>query len=281
MLMRYLISVCMIAALPAAAAAQPIMHVSPDDPVDGAPGHTYASLLGQFIPNLQLQPDGAAIGEGGFELDHIEDDITVPAATSIVVHALEAMPIDIEGAPHLALLVDIGAGVDWAFPSVALALYAMDDEPRLVDVADVAGDQLVSFGSPPKAAIGGRDEILMVSSAHGNTGQYYEITSLITLSQGELTLIDAILTLSDSYCGMQRTQSLDVATQEVPAGKWPIEAVVTDKGTHEGEPCDGTPLPVPHVETYSVQYRWDETSQAYVAPTGAWAELDAINEARF
>jgi hypothetical protein len=282
MLPRYLISVFIILALPVAVFGQSVATVKPGDPVPEARGYTYAELLADFIPGLEVQPDGAAMGEGGFALDHIEgEDWAQPAPETISVSHIGVLALESGDEPYLALLFDLGARFADAFPTVVLALYETTGEPRLVDVMEVGGDQWVSFGSPPLVATGAGDNALIVSSTHSNSSQSYASTSIITVTQGELGLVDTILTLGSLTCGVSRTQSLTIAANEIAPGPWPINATVTDTLSHLDEDCGERPIPEPFVKTYAVQYLWDAASRAYVAPADAWDELDAINGARF
>jgi hypothetical protein len=178
--------------------------------------------------------------------------------------------------------VDVSAG---DVPAGGAAQIVVDEATfvlPLEGVIDIAADRFAGFASTPKVATGTRDDILVVQSSHGNSNQFYQSTSLITLVRGELSLVDTILTLSDLYCGVERDQSVTVLAAKMSSGrKWPLEVVVTDELIHTGEPCGDTPLPEPFALTYSTRYAWSASLGLYVRPDDAWNKLDEVNGERY
>lgn len=126
-------------------------------------GVSYADLIAMALPGAALAGESMTMNQD-LALPHIEGaDFTVPLAAPVTVSSIEAVKLDLDGRPHLALLIDLTEGDGSIGPVAGLALFDISAAPKLVDVADVGFYRLVSFAEPASVAAGGGNELLLVS----------------------------------------------------------------------------------------------------------------------
>ena len=248
---------------------------------EAKPGISYADLVALAVPGARLSGETIEV-ERDVALRHIDGaEFSVPLSAPVAVSELEAAALMLEGRPHLALLIGLAEGDGSIGPVTGLALFDVSGAPKLIDVADVGFDRLVSFTEPASLAVGGGNELLLISNQHLNAGQFYDAVGILEVEHGKLALVDTVLMLSDQGCAGSRTQSIQYGTDGEAAERAPVQISVTDRIEGPTEDCeDATPFE-PSETVYSVTYGWDWAAGRYVAAGDGWAALDAVNEGRF
>lgn len=252
-------------------------------PGDIAAGEkTYAEMIAMALPGA-VETDEYMVVESDVALPHIEGtDFEVVAPAPVAINDFNAVSLDVDGEPHLALMIELVEAPNSAGPIAALALFDIRDEPTLVDVVDVGFDRQSGFGLPPTLQVGLGHDLILAFNSHGNAGQFYNAVTIIDVVEGELAMVDQVLTLAVIGCEETRTQYLDyvVATPE-GEGKGDFTVIVRDVIESPDEGCEEDESYETGETSYSVDYRWDETEGRYVAQGDGWAEFDEMNEQRF
>ncbi len=248
----------------------------------GKPGLTYLDLVKKVVPDLAADDKGGFKGHSVIEFRHIGGaDMANGPPETVENPTVRALPVHSAGHERLLLMVDLGNNGDSVGGVVALALYDISGEPRLLDVADVAYDRFTSFFEPATVDTGGTD-IAVVESVHFNSSQSYAITPLILIRDDRLELIDEIGTFGDAYCNYQRNETLDLKALPAKGGAFaPIAATVTETTELTGETCDGEPVVEAGTRTVKVTYNWNAAASRYEPDSDAFEKLAAENEERF
>lgn len=243
-----------------------------DDAVPGRPGLTFADLLGSTLGRVTARSGGWSI-ELNDGLRDVEPDSDAEAfPNEIVLSGVEAETLP-DG--RVALLADSND-----FFAVLVVVDPARDH-LLVDAVAVTYDRLNALGDTLDLA--GGATALRVTSSHLNAGQSYAIDLLIMLVDDRLSLVDAVLTLSDMGCSYRREQTPEFTAIAAPSrAHADIAAAVTETVTATGESC-GNPedAPSPSTRRVAVTYRWDGAAGEYVADSDALYRLQAETEERF
>lgn len=252
-------------------------------PSDIAAGDkTYAELIAMVLPGA-VETDEFIVVETDVALPHIEgEDFAVIAPAPVTVIDFNGVSLDVDGKPHLALMIELAEAPNSAAPIAALALFDVSGEPVLVDAVDIGFDRQSGFALPPTLTVGAGHDLILGFNSHGNAGQFYNAITIIDVVDGELTMVDQVLTLATLGCDETRTQYLDyvVATPE-GEGKGDFTVIVRDVFEPIDETCTNLGPHMIGETSYVVDYRWDEAEGRYVAQGDGWAEFDDMNSARF
>jgi hypothetical protein len=245
-------------------------------------GSTYAELVAMAMPGA-VETDGRLVVDSDVTVPHIEGaDFTLTTIGPVVVNSIEALAAYMDGRPHLALVIELAQSGDGFGPVAALAVYDIVDEPVLVDLKDIAFDRMSGFGHPAKLTVGQGHDLLLVHNSHGNSNQFYDATSIIDLVDGELTLVDMVMTLSDQVCAGTRTQYLQFsAAAPTAAERGDFQVSVIDRSEPPTETCEET-APYRADETaYVVNYSWNDQAGSYGPEGEGWAALEEVNAERY
>jgi hypothetical protein len=253
--------------------------VAPNDVALGET--TYADLLSLALPGTVATGEALTV-EGDISLPHIEGpEFAVTATAPVSVGSIQSLQLSVEGRPHLALMIDLSGSEDALGPMAALALFDLGGEPALVDIKDVAFDRQSGFAEPASLSVGAGHDLILVDNSHGNAGQFYRAITIVDVVDGELDMVDMVMTLDDLGCAGSETQTVTYETQNDAAGRPDFTVTVTDVAAGPDEVCEGVEPNLPGETRYSVTYRWDETAKRYVSQGDGWAELDNLNSARY
>jgi hypothetical protein len=251
-----------------------------DDPIAGHPGKTWYDLIRAVVPDLSPSGEGSKT----IPLRYVEDlgdsdEDPVPEGP-FVVHDAETRTIRAEGRQLTVLSVDIGPAEGWAASIEALALF--DEEFKLLDAINVGQDRFNELRADA-IPISARDEALLTYSEHFNSNQTYGSYALVMVRDGRWQTIDTVSTLSDRWCGHERTQSLDVASTKTGAGYWPITVTVTDiqrAQDTDGE-CGDEADETDFEKGYAATYNWSASMGLYVADGDSLTALADENSGRY
>ena len=98
---------------------------------------------------------------------------------------------------------------------------------------------------------------------------------------GELQMVDMVMTLDDLTCAGSETQTVSYAAAPASAARADFEVTVTDVTARPEEVCEGVEPHQPSETRYSVTYRWDDAASRYMPQGDGWRELDDLNSGRF
>lgn len=251
------------------------------DPVTGAPGMTYFELARRFVPDLQ--PDGMAWTGHTLDETYAQDwELETEWPDGIGMDGVETVAFERDGKQRLAILFGLAPATDTAETPTILALYALEDTPRLIDAIDVGLDRDNGFAEPAIQTLSDGAALIATESSHWNSSQSYRITNLVLAEADKLTTVDEVLTLSERYCRLNRTQTPAIAVEPGASGKRAaihVSVRVTEEKVDEA--CDEPP-PAPAPERLvSVTYRWNDQTGTYMPDSQALEALAKENEERF
>lgn len=250
------------------------------DPVTGHPGKTWYDLAKAIVPDLK--PDG--IGTAHIDLPYVIDlgdaDEDPKAVSPFKIRSVEVQQIEAEGRQLTVLLADLGEADGWAANVEAMALF--DENLTLLDAINVGQDKMTELYRDP-IRISAEDEAFVTHSEHFNSNQTYGSYAVVMVKDGKFQTIDAIDTLSDRWCGHDRSQALAVTAADAGAGYWPLTITVTDelKRNEEDGDCGDEIMQPPFTETYSQTYNWSASMGLYVAADEGFEQLRTINQDRY
>jgi len=142
------------------------------DIMEMLPGHpkvSYFDLLKQIVPDLTADKGGATGRKIG-TLRHIAGPDSGAGAPDVIkISSLQALTLQAEGKPVIAILAEIGTVEDSVEQPVVLAIFADSEQPRLLDFVDVGMDRLTGFGEPKLLRIGPNDQAILTHSQHFNS----------------------------------------------------------------------------------------------------------------
>jgi hypothetical protein len=247
------------------------------DLVPGETDITYADLVGLVVPSAV----GAAApidDEAPPQVRHIEDGLDITLGSKDF-RGFSAVSVRSGGLDRIALLLDLGEP-EYAIGSAILALFDVSGAPALLDAVDVAFDRHTSFADPARISAGVADDLLVVLSAHHNTGQSYAIATPILVLDDRFELVDTIFMLGERNCAYERTQSFSV--RQGPGEPFAdIIATVADEVEEASYfECGETTSPVPQSRMITVTYRWDGAARKYLPDSDAFERLASENEER-
>jgi len=269
------LSAFLAATVPAAAEMRQLI-----DPVAGHPGRTWYDLMKIIVPDLT--PEGA--GSEAVALRYVEDlgdsDEDPRPEGPFIIRSVDASTLEAEGRRLTVLSADLGPADGWAAKVEALAVF--DEGLNLLDAINVGQDSFNGIRGNP-IRISARDQALLTYSEHFNSNQTYGSYALLMIRDGQWQTIDTISTLSDRWCGHERTQSLNAASSESGPGYWPITVTVTDTqhSSEADDECGGEANGPEFDKTYAVTYTWSASMGLYVASDHGFAALDEENGDRY
>lgn len=253
------------------------------EPNETAPsGQTYGELVAIALPWAITKGGTIEVGTD-VALPHIEgDEFSVPLNAPTTVSFIEALPLDMDGRSHLALLLQLPGSPDSIGPVMALALFDTTAEDKLVDLKDVGFDRNTGFSEPATLAVGAGHDLIMIRNSHGNAGQFYNAISVIDLIDDELELVDMVMTLDDYGCAGSHTQTPSYESMAPDGlGKSDFRISVEEITALPEEPCDGVEAYTAGVNQFAVDYRFDPASGRYESQGDGWAPLDDMNAERY
>lgn len=267
---------CMTLAPSFASAAESRLE-SLDTPVAGS-DRTYLDLALAFVPDLAadgMSWKGSTLDAdiaGRFDLDEDWPD-------GLTISGVETVAFEQAGRKELAVLFDFGLFNDVPQAPAILALYVLENEPRLVGSLNVGLDRETGFADPPILDLGGGANVLITRSSHWNSNQSYLITSLMLATEDGLEQIDSVLTFSERLCGLNRTQEPAISVDS--SGARPALRVLVDiREEKVEESCDTEPTPGP-ARTVTTSYRLNEKTGRYEPDSDALDALARDNMKRF
>jgi hypothetical protein len=250
-------------------------------PVMGQVQLQYLDLVRLAMPGLVQ--DGADYRTGKpMRLPHIsgEQGREEEIVAGTLIGAASVLQVQSEGRKRLAMMLDLGQPAESAEGIALLALYDIESEPRLLDLANVAYDRETSFFHPGKLTTRNGNDTLLVASSHSNSNQTYRTFAMINLHGDRMRVIDTIFTLSDSACGFERSQRPRF-TVAGSARRPAIQVSVTETVTPRKADCGREPIPRAGKRTVSVSYEWRQQTGRFVKNSDAFERLAKETSERF
>lgn len=232
----------------------------------------YLDLMRLAVPGLVRVGDGYRVGKA-LELRHISGDKeqAVEIAIGTSIRSPMATLAQSDRGQRVTIMLDLDQ-MGGAEGIALLALFDIDQEPKLLDAANVAYDRLTDFVEPAKLTMRDGDTPLLISSGHWNSNQSYKTYAMVDLHGDRLRLIDSFFLLSDHDCGYERQQR-PVFTATGSPRKPAIQVMVTETVTRRKESCQGRSLPKPGKRKISVTYTWQGKDQRFVKSSDAFERL--------
>ncbi|HEX3915728.1 MAG TPA: hypothetical protein VHW60_00200 [Caulobacteraceae bacterium] len=273
-----------LGAVPGGALAYTGTIVDAGDKVAGRPDLTYQDLVREAVPSLVLSPtDHRVEGHLRPRPRHLagpnyEGDPPDPA----VLGMIESLNLMVGGKVRLALLADFGQDPDRVQDTALLMLFDDSPKPKLLDAVDVGMDRDTVFAEDALVPLGAGDSVLITMSEHSNSEQTYDTAMAILVRGDRFQLIATPSTLSDRFCGYQRTELPTFATKPDGAGPYPeLDLTVTETLKLTDEVCPDDVMPAPYTRSFHASYRWDAAKRRFVGDETGLEALDKENEARF
>jgi hypothetical protein len=249
------------------------------DVMEMLPAHptvSYFDLLKQIVPDLAAGKD-AATGRKIGTLRHIAGPDSGAGAPDVIkISSLQALTLQAEGRPVIAILAEIGEVEASVEQPVVLAVFEDSQQPRLLDFVDVGMDRLTGFGEPKLLRIGPNDQAILTHSQHFNSNENFGSQALIFVRDGKLQLIDTFSTFSVSLCARRDTQALSFRAR--PAGKgapyFAIMASLKDQRVSTGETCEGEKRLAPRNRTVTTTYIWNAATRQFKATSDAIKRME-------
>lgn len=233
----------------------------------------YLDLMRLAVPGLLQSGESYSTGKP-LELRHISGDkdqmVAVTAGTPVGSPMVTF--VQSEGRRRIAMILDLGQAQDSAEGIALLALFDADQEPKLLDAANVAYDRLTGFAEPEKLTMWDGNTPLLISSSHWNSNQSYQTYAMVDLHGDRLRLIDSFFLLSDHGCGFERSQRPAFSVTGSPK-KPAIQVAVTESVSRKKESCEGQSLPKAATRKISVTYTWQPKEQRFVKSSDAFERL--------
>lgn len=243
------------------------------DTVAGHPGVTYGALLRQAVPDLKQDGDswkGSTVAHYRHLLGKESDN---GAPDEIAITDVDVQHVHEAGQDRLVLLsFNADAPNDWF---ALLAAFDTGKKPRLLDAANIAGDQYNGYFEPALLKLAGGNDAILVSSTHSNSNQAYAIVSAVVLRGGKLLPALTVMTLQDHACTYNRTQELSFAAHGMD-----ISAKVEESTAVADEDCGEKPTLKNGRRTIRDTWTWDAKKGRYIAKTGAFDRLFKENVGR-
>jgi len=252
------------------------------DAVAGHAGLTYFDLMKRVVTDLAPASSGGWTGHAPVALQHIEGkDAKADSQKTVTINSVGVMPIP--GAPNrIVLLADLGPSEGDVADANALALFALEPEPRLLDVVEVGSDRDVGFAGDKPAMLAPRAPLILISSEHDNSNQSYQSTEMIFIRHDRFQRIDSVFAFGDAACSYRRTQTPAFTTLASPGSYRALQVTIREKVTVSGEDCgeDDKP-PAPHTSVYQATYRWDARRGRFVTRSSELNRLADEDQKRF
>jgi hypothetical protein len=271
-----------LAAAPAIADRDPLKHAG--DPVPGHPGLTYADLVRQAVPDLELKADRT---EGHFRTPprHLagEESRGEPSEPA-VLGFIEDKRILVGGKKRIALLADLGGKQDRIEGLALLMLF--DDEgrtPKLLDAADVGIDKDTGFANQAVLPLGPGDSALVTWSEHNSADLTMGGYMIVSPVGDRLALVAHLPLTSERLCSWKAIETARFAAAPDPGGPLHrIEATVTAKVDHTGqEGCNDERHPAAATHVFHAAWRWNPATRRFEPETSTLDGLETLNKQLF
>lgn len=234
---------------------------------------TYLDLIALAVPSFMRDGDGYYTRQA-FPLRHVsnEPDRKETIEVGAQLGLPRVMPIQSNGHKRLAMLFELTQPTDGAEVVTALALFDMDQAPKLLDVANVAYDRQTGFFDPGKLTLADGSTTLLIASGHSNSNQAYHIHAMVDLRSDRFKVIDTFFLLNDNACSFERTQQPRFAAAGSPR-RPAIHVTVTETTARRNIDCASEPVPRARKRSFSVTYTWRPRTKRFVKNSDALERL--------
>ena len=248
--------------------------------VPGFPGKTWADLVKRIVPDAEPTGDSFVkmVGHEGIGLRSLDDKAYKPEwDEEIRITGLSAEPVVVSGRRRLVVSLTL---LSEDFGVAPLVLMEGEGEGRVLDAVDVTTDKQTSFEEPMTRPLGPEGALVVVRGWHDNSGQSYDIRSLVMAGAEKFTLIGSVSAFGEATCDHRMTQTATIATKPaVPFAE--IQVSVSRKTTALRRSDCETVVGKPKTEGIRGSFRWDRARNGYVGDTKALDRLATENEKRF
>lgn len=261
-------------AAPAAVPTGPV-EVALADPIPGT-ALTYLDLARQVVPDLAAEGRrwrGTTLSREIAEKLDLDQDWP----DGLLLDTARIVRLE----PSFILFLDLGGPAGDPSAPALLLLYSGGPEPALRDAVDVGRDQDTGFAENGVQALDGQSRLLVIDNTHWNSQQAYRISTLVWATPERLDTIDEVMTLSESLCGLRRTQEPRISPEPEAGGKPAsirVEVLLHDEAVKES--CGRRQVPK-RDKRIAVTYRWNAAKRVYLPDSKALEKLAAENEKRF
>ncbi|MBL0371635.1 hypothetical protein JJB09_06315 [Rhizobium sp. KVB221] len=272
----------LLAMLTGTASAADVYNPSPDTAVSEYGVTTYLDLARHFVPDIKATDNGY-VGSKRVALRHIGGKGYEGADESAYgFYDLAAVRMKAEGKERLLVLFDFAQAAKAAQGLAVLALYELDNEPRLLDAADIGFDQGTYFFDQTLMPIAEGSDAILTMSSHFNSNQTYTTQALAMVKADRLELIGTALLFDERTCGLERRQTIRYAADPARGKPYaPISVTVTESAMPTDETCEGTQAISASEREIRITYTWNAADNKYRADSDNLTKLAIENERRF
>jgi hypothetical protein len=243
--------------------------------VPGLAGKTWVEILSQIFPDIVVTERGYASATEVIDLRSIGpgDDSWVKCGDEIKFLDRDARPVRLSGQDYVIVTVTIE---DDCVGPIGL----FDAAGKLVDAVNIRGDQHVSFSGDYVRPLGSDAALVTASVWHDNSGQSYDITSLVLAKPGGFSVIGEVLAFGSRDCRSQFTEEAKIDPAPGTGPMLWIDGAVTRRAQRLAADCETKTGPESKT-TFSGYWRWNAKKSAYEPHTRELDLLDKWNEKRF
>ncbi|MGB9179794.1 MAG: hypothetical protein WCB68_11165 [Pyrinomonadaceae bacterium] len=255
------------------------------EPVVGGRATTYLDLLKKIFPDAADREE-SIVAQRSIPMRHLFGKRYHEAEIfegEMKFSGLDALWVSDEGKKRLLLFLTMDGNevFDWN-ESGLLALFAPEQEFKLLDVADVKTDRFSGFWETPLIPIGPHKDAAMIANYHHNSSQGYMGVSLVSVERDRLKVVfdfPTVLRLND--CATKFDQYASVKPVENSGGaRRNIRVDIKVVGERDDKEDCQTKL-----SGYTRHYRavlfWDQAKREYRASTKELDILQRFNEKHF
>lgn len=273
-----LLSALLLLPLMAVPALAQSTSVTLTDVVPGFANLTYLDLARTLVPDL-TQVDGQYQGAVSMPLRNLAYPGERVAGFTVASYEGSALSFVSGGSARIALLLDAESPEgNW---SSVLAIFDPAAPTAPIDVADVAIDQMTSFGEQATIRLGPDEEGLVIENSHFNSNQGYRDTAVIAMVDGALVQVASVFSFNENYCGMRREQLPHIAPVTTDGSEQWLPFSITVTETTIATECDGGETATPGTRAVAATYAWSADSGRYERDSTALDDLLTETEARF
>jgi hypothetical protein len=231
-------------------------------------GATYLDLLEEVFPGVEASGGDQFTLKRTVRLRNLERPREVTERAGVIeISTVQSLWLVHAGEHHLALVVNARhEGADGVEEFYALAVFAPQTNPRLVDAAEIDFDRFTGFWEEsPLLPVRQGETAFWLRASHHNSSEGFHTYHLAELRGGRLrlALADPFGLTDVKLCGSETSETLKVVRERgVFAGRRMFDLSVRTETKPTGD-CEGARPIRRRVTVRTHRLRWDARRQTY------------------
>lgn len=247
--------------------------------VPGHSGLTWSEALKLLLPDVHPGADGTIEATEIAKARRLDSTDEVVPEGAFHITWLSARDVVEGGRPRLLVLAEVDQSLSGTPGSALLALIDAAPQPRLLDLVDVGDDRENYLDTGPAAKIGANSDLIMVSSAHLNAGEEYQVRKALFVDRDRFGVIASVFLQSFKVCGYDRVQTAAFSARPQPGAEFgSLELTVTERARRIREDCDPQPRGKAGVTTWRATFAWNANKRSFATKSRALEALTKHNE---